>query len=131
MPSNRRTFPPRPLPATTTTTLTNLKQRLVETSRVYRTENCDEKGNILNNNITREEREGLKSIQGKVREQEWIVMPSDKSGRLTATSKEHYLERIQPHMVGDREVTVEERHKLEEEMNATTLQWGRMLRKEP
>ena len=104
---------------------------MVETSRVYRTENCDEKGNILNNNITREEREGLKSIQGKVREQEWIVMPSDKSGRLTATSKEHYLERIQPHMVGDREVTVEERHKLEEEMNATTLQWGRMLRKEP
>ena len=38
------------------------------------------------------------------------------------------MERLGSHMEGDKEVSLQERHKLEEEMNATSLQWGRMLR---
>ena len=55
-------------------------------------------------------------------------MPSDKSGRLTANTRENFLQRMTPHMEKDNIVSVEDRHKIERELNATTLQWGRLLR---
>ena len=123
----RRTFPPRPVSATKAAILSNFKFRVCEVTRGYMSDNCDERGNIKESNITREERAGLKSIQRKVKDQEWIVMPTDKSGRLTVNTKRNYLERMEPHMNGDTAVTLDDRHKMESEMNGRSTQWGRIL----
>ena len=96
-------------------------------TRDFIKEKCDKKGNIRQGNVTTEEQAGLRSIKKKVKDQEWIVMPSDKSGRLTANTKDNYMEKIQPHKGEDATVSMEEVKKLESEMNGTTLQWGRIL----
>ena len=63
----------------------------------------------------------------KVKEEEWVVMQSDKSKRLTANTKQNYLERLNTHTEGDNVVVMEDKNKIERELNATTLQFGRIL----
>ena len=127
IPQCRRSIPPAPLPPRQSAILGSLKARVLDISTEYKASNCDARGNIKESNITLEEARGLKSIQGKVQEQEWVVMGSDKSGRLTANSRPNYLERMEPHVAGDTIATLEEQHSMERLLNATTLQWGRLL----
>lgn len=61
---------------------------------------CDRKGILNKTNITKDETIGIKAIKERVKEKEWVVMPSDKSGRLTANLRDNYLERLAPHMDG-------------------------------
>ena len=127
LPTCRRTIPPRSLPISQTLVLNNLKSRLCEVSRGYMSDHCNDKGFIKKSNITEEEALGIRSIQRRVAEREWTVMPSDKSGKLTVNLRDNYLERLKAHTEGDQVVTVEDRGRLEKEMNAHTVQWGRIL----
>ena len=128
IPTCRRTIPPQPLPPEETTILTNLKSRLKGVTKTYIKDRCDRNGNLKKNNLTREEAEGIKSIKKKVREEEWMVVQSDKSKRMTANTKQNYLKRLNAHTEGDTDVSLEEEKKIEREMNATTLQLARILR---
>jgi hypothetical protein len=83
-----------PLLVRQATVLNNLKSRVLEATKGFITSRYDQKGNLVKNNITWEEAMGLRSIQQKVKEQEWVVMATDESGRLTANSKLNYLERL-------------------------------------
>ena len=127
IPTCRRTVPPQSLPARETTILANLKSRLTEVTKTYISNKCDKNGNVKNNNITEDEAAGMKSVKKKVKEEEWVVMQTDKSKRLTANTKQNYLERLYKHTEGDVVVTMEEKNKIERELNATTLQLGRIL----
>ena len=127
MPTCRRTIPPQSLPPLKTAILTNLKTRLCEVTRTFINNNCDTKGNLKVNNVTRDEAEGMKSIKKKVNDEEWVVVQSDKSKQLTANTKQNYLERLSAHTQGDDLVNLDEKDKIERELNATTLQFGRIL----
>ena len=127
MPTCRRTIPPQSLPPLKTAILTNLKSRLCEVTRTFISNNCDTKGNLKVNNVTRDEAEGMKSIKKKVKDEEWVVVQSDKSKQLTANTKQNYLERLSAHTQGDDLVNLDEKDKIERELNATTLQFGRIL----
>ena len=127
IPTCRRTIPPRSLPARETAILTNMKSRLNEVTRSYIKNRCDPNGNLKVNNITRDEADGMKSIKMKVNEEEWVVMQSDKSKRLTANTKQNYLERLNAHTEGDGAVGLDDKNKIERELNATTLQLARIL----
>ena len=128
IPTCRRTIPPQPLPPEETTILTNLKSRLKGVTKTYVKDRCDRNGNLKKNNLTKEEAEGIKSIKKKVKEEEWVIVQSDKSKRMTANTKQNYLKRLDAHTEGDTDVSLEEEKKIEREMNATTLQLARILR---
>ena len=68
IPTCRRTIPPQSLSPRETTILTNLKSRLTEVTKTYVKNKCDKNGNLKDNNITRDEAEGMKSIKRKVKE---------------------------------------------------------------
>ena len=127
MPTCRRTFPPRTLPARESAIFNSMKSRVLEVTEGYKRSRCDEKGNVRAINMTETEARGLRSIRQKVNDQEWVVMETDKSGRLTANTKENFLLRMEPHKRQDEVVDLQERSSMERVMNATTLQWGRIL----
>ena len=128
IPTCRRTNPPGTLPNSQSVILNNMKSRIVEVSKGYKSDNCDKRGVHNTSNITKEEAIGIKAIKERVREKEWVIMPSDKSGRLTANLQDNYLERLAPHMEGDKIVSQGDLHGIEREMNAHSVQFGRFLR---
>ena len=120
-------FPPQPLPPRETTILTNLKSKLGEVTKAYITSRCDSKGNIRDGNMTKDEAEGIRSIKKRVKEEEIVCIQTDKSKRLAVNTKQNYLERLYAHAEGDKAVNIEDKNRLERELNATTLQLARML----
>ena len=70
----------------------------------------------------------MKLIKKRVKEEEIVVMQTDKSKRLAANTKENYLARLGAHTEGDKIVGIEDRNRIERELNASTLQFGRILR---
>ena len=55
-------------------------------------------------------------------------METDKSGELAFTKKENHLENMKTHLNEDPKITWKEKCDLEREMNAHTIQMGRILR---
>ena len=55
----------------------------------YRKEVCDKKGEVKGN-LTEEGKDGLKSLQKRMREQKIIIMKTDKSGKMCVISREEY-----------------------------------------
>ena len=70
----------------------------------YREENCDTKGNIIEENLTQLQKQGLVSMEEKKKKGRLVVSQTDKSGKLTASSMENYVEQEQKHVKGDRPI---------------------------
>ena len=86
---NRVTLP-KPLPATEEAKIELRRDLHKNIFDKFRKENCDRKGE-QESNMTREEQEGLKSLQKKIREKKIIVIKTDKSSRFAVASEESYL----------------------------------------
>ena len=69
----------------------------------YRIENCNDRGE-QEDNMTREEKKGLKSLMKKLNKGEILIMKTDKSGKMSATNREKYIEMGQAHIGEDKEV---------------------------
>ena len=66
-----------------------------------RREKCNEKGD-QEPNLTEEEQRGLKRLQKRIEKEDLVVMKTDKSGKMSITRKEEYLEMGREHTVGDK-----------------------------
>ena len=80
---------------------------------------CDDKGRVKKQNISKEEMKALVNLQKRVNEGEILVVPTDKSGRLSVTTKEAYVESMQPHVTNDTIIDLEERADIERKLNGT------------
>jgi hypothetical protein len=63
----------------------------------------------------------------RVNEGDILIVPTDKSGRLSVTTKEAYVEAMQPHVTSDNIIDLEEEADIERKLNRHTLQLGRIL----
>ena len=86
------------------------------------------KGNILKRNITEDELAGIKSIKKRVADKEIMVVPTDKSGKLSVTTPESYIESMQPHIMNDPVISWSEKLEIEKNLNCHTIQLGRILK---
>ena len=107
--------------------MANMLQGVLEKTRNYGETKCDKKGFPRQNNLSKIEKEGLRSLQTKVKRAELVVQATDKSKKLAFCSIESYNKSMQPH-VNDPTISWEEQRQLERQLNGHTLQFGRLLR---
>ena len=69
----------------------------------YRQEECNKKGEVKGN-LTEEEKEGLRSLQKRMKAKDLIILKTDKSGKLCVVSKEKYLRMGEEHTKRDMEI---------------------------
>ena len=123
---NRITLP-KPLPPTEEAKIDIRREIHKKIYDKYREENCSKSGE-QRSNLTREEQEGLKSLEKKVKERSLIVIKTDKSGRFAVTSEEAYLRMGQVHSKKDKVISRKELVESEKLLNAHCVAWGKIWR---
>ena len=94
----------------------------------YIKDNCDSKGNQRESNLSKDEIAGLKSLKKRVADGEILIVPTDKTGKLTVTTPERYIASMQPHVANDVIITWKEKESIERRLNGHCIQLGRILR---
>ena len=67
----------------------------------YRREKCNEKGE-QEQNLTREENEGMKRLLKRIEKENLVIMKTDKSGKMSVTRRDGYLKMGKDHTEGDK-----------------------------
>ena len=62
----------------------------------YRNEECNKKGEVKGN-LTEDEKDGLRRLQKRMKNQEIVILKTDKSGKLCITTREEYLRMGEEH----------------------------------
>ena len=87
----------------------------------YLRNNCDSKGTPqLSDNLSREEAEGRDQILRGIKERDWVLYSTDKSGKLVLDTKTNYLQSIKPHFKSEIPSNMEEVAASERILNAHT-----------
>ena len=121
---NRVTLP-KPLPAIEEAKIELRRDIHINIYDKYRNEFCKKNGE-QKSNLTREEEDGLKSLEKKVKERKLMVLKTDKSSRFAVCSEEAYLRMGGEHTKKDKVIdrdTIVETEKL---LNAHVVAWGKL-----
>ena len=106
----------------------SMKAEIDTATKEYINRNCDSKGNLKTSNIDKETRDGIRSLRRRVKSGELLIQMTDKSGKLCANTKENYVASLQPHIENDSVITLKEKIKTENNLNAHCVQLARILR---
>ena len=77
-------------------------------------------------NLDREEKEGLESLQKRVKTGELVIAQTDKSGKFCVLTKEQYMEAATVHIKDDRKLSLEESRMIENHLNGHMRWWAEM-----
>ena len=114
---------PKPLTPEEESKIEVRKRTQKEIYEKYRTKNTNHKGE-QKSNLTKKEKEGLDSLQKRIKEDEIIIMKTDKSGKFVVTTPEAYVNMGKEHTDKDEEISWETVQKLEKTVNAHTIAWN-------
>ena len=92
----------------------------------YRRENCSNSGEQASN-LSRDEKEGLKTLEKKIKERKIIVIKTDKSSRFAVCSEEAYIRMGKIHTTKDKIITREVLEDLEKQLNTHCVAWGKIF----
>ena len=122
---NKRIYLPK---AGSTSLEAYLEIRRQQASRTY--DDCmkllSEGCKTSNENLDCEEKEGLKSLQKRVKSGELIIAQTDKSGKFAVLTREQYLEAAAVHTKNDKVIDLEESRKIENHLNGHMRWWAEM-----
>ena len=96
--------------------LQTLRLELSTVFRGYAEEHCDKEGK-QELNLTKSQRDGLKSLKKRMKDGELVVIPTDKSGNLAVMSQDTYRRAGMKHTVEDMEVTWDQIKESQRELN--------------
>ena len=125
MPECTRIHLPRPLEVKREAEIEMRRETHARASRLYREKHCDEKGEQVDN-LTRQERRGLRSLEKRKNNGEIVITLTDKSSKFCIMKREDYLELGEVHVGKDKEIQREEVVKREKILNSHALNWCRM-----
>ena len=91
----------------------------------YRGEVCNKKGEVKGN-LDEDEKEGLKSLQKRIREGEVIVMKTDKSGKLCICTRDEYRIMGEKHTAKDEKIGRKGIIEIEKNLNGHVFFWAKM-----
>ena len=80
----------------------------------YRNKACNKKG-VVKGNLSEEEKDGLKSLQKRIKDKEIIILKSDKSGKLCISTREKYTKMGEKHT--EKDEIVDRKNIIEKEKN--------------
>ena len=98
---------PKPLTPEEESRIEVRKRTQKETYESYRKKNTNKKGD-QKSNLTKGEKNGLKSLQKRIKNEEIMVMKTDKSGKFVVTTPENYIKMGEEHTKKDEEITWDE-----------------------
>ena len=98
------------------------KRSQIETFEHYRKNNTNKNGE-QRSNLSHDEKTGLRSLQKRIKNEEIIIMKTDKSGRFVVTTPEKYKELGKEHTEKDTEISWGQVKELERRVNQHTIAW--------
>ena len=72
-------------------------------------------------NLIVNEKNGLRSLRKRSKDNSVVIYQTDKSGRFSIDTAENYILPCDPHVKGDETITQQDYEKLESEMNAHSV----------
>ena len=108
--------------------LQNLKNRLMETTKVVIKKTNNEKGMPKTTCYTQEEVAGIKSLVKRRKEEGIVICGTDKSQSSGIMSKAEWLASLEPHTDGDQIVAMDEVDNAEKKITGVAFQLARTLR---
>ena len=82
----------------------------------YRDEECNKKAEVRGN-MTEEEKDGLKSLQKRIKNNEIVILKTDKSGKLCVATREEYERMGHEHTKKDVEIGRKQIIEMEKQLN--------------
>jgi hypothetical protein len=92
----------------------------------YRDTNC--KKDQQKSNLTKDEEEGLESLQKKIQKKELIVLKTDKSGKFFVVSQDEYRKMGAVHTTKDKMISMKDVVEIEKQLNGHSTFWCKMWR---
>ncbi len=107
----------------------NTKEKMLECVRKYKEEYCNRKDELKEDNLSMEERQGLKQMKREIKDKKVVVFSTDKSGKFSVDTPDNYIKAVQKHTAKDQRVTNEEEEKkVENLMNHHMRQFNKMFK---
>ena len=113
---------PKPLGVNREAQIENRRQVHEKIYQDYRKEFCKKNGDQVEN-LTASEKKGLESLKKRIKKEEILVIKTDKSGKLSVTNREKYLEMGKEHVGDDKEVGRDEIKDTDRIMNEHSAAW--------
>ena len=101
----------------------NVKHELKEVFLKYRKEKCDKFGNILENNLDKEQMSSIKELKTKIKEDGLVCYKTDKTGKLAIDTLENYATKMNKHIKDDIEITEKKMRSIENKLNEHMEDW--------
>ena len=79
-------------------------------------------------NLSAEQKRGLKSLRKKQKDEQIVIFQTDKSGKMSIDTPENYIEAARPHIEKDTIITEKEYEDIEKLVNAHSAFWVNMLK---
>ena len=127
IPTVQRLYRPSPGTLKQEKTLEKLRDILLKTVQEYKAENCNDKGEFIKNNFSKEENQGLKEIKEKIKKKEIVVFSTDKSGRFSVDTPSNYEEAVKVHTNKDEEIDHDRVRSIETTVNHHMRHFNRMF----
>ena len=128
LPTCRRIMLPEPQEESIEIEMRSMTQRLKDVVSGYKTEFCDRKGKIKQDNLSTKERMGLEECKNNSKEGEQIYMVTDKSKKMAVDSRENYMNEMKNHVRGDTQMETKDVVNTERVMSGHAIMWARMLK---
>ena len=96
-----------------------------KTYNQYRDEECNKKGEVRGN-MTEEEKDGLKSLQKRIKNKEIVILKTDKSGKLCVATREEYERMGHEHTKKDVEIGRKQIIEMEKQLNGHVFFWAKI-----
>ena len=123
---NARVIMPKAMTTKEESSLLVKVQELKKIYSMYAANNCTKEGK-QRTNLTKQQEEGLKSLQKRSKEGEIVFIETDKSDKLAVVSMEVYLEMGEAHLKGDREVDQKEVTSIQAGTNGHVASWIKIM----
>ena len=96
--------------------MNNVKSELKEVYIKYIKENCDDKGNLLENNLSVEQ--AIKELKTRMKNENLVCVETDKTGKLALDTKENYIKKVRKHIDINEVISTKEVTRIENKLNA-------------
>ena len=78
----------------------------------------------MKGNLSEEEKDGLRSLQKRLREKEIIILKTDKSGKMCVTTREEYVKMGEEHTKKDERIDRRGIIEKEKQLNGHVFFWA-------
>ena len=101
---------------------------LLDAWDLYTRDHTDNEGRVIGSQtLTRAEALGRKEIADGVKNRNWMLYGTDKSGKLVLDTRENFLKCMEPHSINDQQVEYEACLKSEPLLNNHAKSWAKLL----